>query len=137
MTESGTLRTATQEIHKMSSEKILVVEDSPTELAITSSTLAGRGYRIATAADGEEALRKVQEERPDLILLDVVLPGKNGFQICRELKSKPETKGIKVILVTSKNQESDRFWGMKQGADEYLTKPFTAETLLAMVSRQV
>jgi len=121
----------------MSKRKILVVEDSPTELAITSSTLMGQGYRIATAGDGEEALRKIEEERPDLILLDVVLPGKNGFQICRELKSKAETKGIKVILVTSKNQESDRFWGMKQGADEYLTKPFTAESLLAMVSRQV
>ena len=92
---------------------------------------------MATAGDGEEALRKIQADRPDLVLLDVVLPGKNGFQICREIKSKPDTKAIKVVLVTSKNQESDRFWGMKQGADEYLAKPFSNEDLLAVVARQV
>ncbi|HXU30598.1 MAG TPA: response regulator [Thermoanaerobaculia bacterium] len=120
----------------MPTGKILVVEDSPTELAITTSALAGRGYRVLTAADGEEAIRKIRDDRPDLVLLDVVLPGKNGFQICREIKSKPDTQAIKVVLVTSKNQESDRFWGMKQGADEYLTKPFSTEDLLAVVARQ-
>ena len=121
----------------MPTGKILVVEDSPTELSITTSTLQGRGYRVASAVDGEEALKKIQDDRPDLVLLDVVLPGKNGFQICREIKSKPDTKAIKVILVTSKNQESDRFWGMKQGADEYLTKPFSNDDLLAIVARQI
>ncbi len=121
----------------MPSGKILVVEDSPTEMTLATSALQGRGYRIATAADGEEALKKIQDDRPDLVLLDVVLPGKNGFQICREIKSKAETKAIKVVLVTSKNQESDRFWGMKQGADEYLTKPYSNDDLLALVSRQI
>lgn len=121
----------------MPTGKILVVEDSPTELTITTAALQGRGYRVATAADGEEALKKIQADRPDLVLLDVVLPGKNGFQICREIKSKSDTKAIKVVLVTSKNQESDRFWGMKQGADEYLAKPFSNEDLLALVARQI
>jgi len=121
----------------MPTAKILVVEDSPTELSLTTSALQSRGFRVATATDGDEAWRKIREDRPDLILLDVLLPGKNGFQICREIKTKPETQGIKVVLVTGKNQESDRFWGMRQGADEYLTKPFSAESLLAVVSRQV
>ncbi|HXU44076.1 MAG TPA: response regulator [Thermoanaerobaculia bacterium] len=121
----------------MPTAKILVVEDSPTELNLTTSALQSRGFRVATATDGDEAWRKIREDRPDLILLDVLLPGKNGFQICREIKTKPETQGIKVVLVTGKNQESDRFWGMRQGADEYLTKPFSAESLLAVVSRQV
>jgi twitching motility two-component system response regulator PilH len=79
----------------------------------------------------------VQREKPALVLLDVVLPGSNGFQICRQLKSSPETRGIRIVLVSSKNQDADKFWGLKQGADEYLTKPFVAAELLASVKRQM
>ncbi len=116
---------------------ILVVEDSPTERQLIGKMLQDNGYRVFLAADGDEALALVERERPALLLLDVVLPGTNGFQICRQLKSSPKTKDIRIVLVTSKNQESDRFWGMKQGADEYLPKPFKTEELLASVKRQV
>jgi twitching motility two-component system response regulator PilH len=121
----------------MMTGSILVVEDSPTERQLIGKMLQDNGYRVLLAADGNEALAIVERERPALLLLDVVLPGPNGFQICRQLKSSPKTKDIRIVLVTSKNQESDRFWGMKQGADEYLAKPFNADELLASVKRQV
>lgn len=74
-------------------------------------------------------------EKPDLVLLDIILPKKNGFQVCRQLKTAPETKDLPVVLVSSKSRDSDRFWGLKQGADEYLTKPFEDEELVAMVKK--
>ena len=114
---------------------ILMVEDSPTELKHMIAVLSSRGYTIVTAADGDEALAKAASARPDVVLLDVILPKTNGFQVCRQLKQSPATKGIKVLLVTSKTQESDRFWGLKQGADGYLTKPYEAEELTQMVER--
>lgn len=119
----------------MDRNTILVVDDSPTERRLVRESLESGGYRVVTACDGEEALAKVTEERPKLIVLDVILPKKNGFQVCRQLKATNDTKDIKVLLLTSKNQESDRFWGMRQGADEYLTKPFDNAELLAHVAR--
>lgn len=121
----------------MMTGSILVVEDSPTERQLIGKMLQDNGYRVLMAADGNEALALVERERPSLVLLDVVLPGPNGFQICRQLKSSPATQGIRIVLVTSKNQEADRFWGMKQGADEYLAKPFKSDELLASVKRQM
>jgi DNA-binding response OmpR family regulator len=121
----------------MAYRTILVVDDSPTELALAKKALQARGFRILTAADGEEALSSIQAEKPDLILLDVILPKTNGFQICRQLKTAPETKDIKVVLVTGKKLDADRFWGLKQGADDYLTKPYKEEDLLAAVARQI
>lgn len=121
----------------MAQETILVVEDSPTDMRLVKSALANKGYNVLTASDGEEALQVVADERPDLVVLDVILPKKNGYQVCRELKNSQDTKGIKVILLSSKNQDSDRFWGMKQGADEYITKPFKDEELLASVARHL
>lgn len=118
-------------------QTILVVDDSPTDLKLMTSALEPRGYRILTAADGDEALEKASSLRPNLIFLDVILPKKNGFQVCRELKSSPETKDIKIVMVTSKNQDSDRFWGLKQGADEYLTKPFDEDQLRAVAARHL
>src|ERR1051325_10944351 len=117
------------------SKTILVVDDSPTEMKLMMAPLNGKGYRIISATDGEEALEKALAERPDLMLLDVVLPKKNGFQVCRQLRTSPDTKDIKIILVTSKSQDTDRFWGLKQGADEYLTKPFQDDELLATVAK--
>ncbi len=119
----------------MTHATILVVDDSPTELRLVAGRLRDCGYRIVTAADGEEALELAAREHPDLIVLDVVLPKKNGFQVCRQLKTTPGTSDIKILLVTSKDQESDRFWGMRQGADEYMTKPFEDEELVANVAR--
>ncbi len=113
----------------MAKSKILVVEDSPTYLRKISDFLKGLGYEVVTAIDGEEALEKATLENPELMVLDVILPKKNGFQVCRQLKTSPETHGIKIIMMTSKTQDSDRFWGLKQGADDYMTKPYDDEEL--------
>ncbi len=115
------------------SKTILVVDDSPSEVRVMLSALEGRGYQLLTASDGEEALMKNKGFRPDLILLDIVLPKRNGYQICREIKSDKRTTPPKIVIVSSKNQESDRFWGMKQGADGYLTKPLDLKLLAETV----
>jgi len=120
----------------MTNKTILVVDDSPTDLRLMTAPLEkSTECRIITAADGEEALEKAIRERPDLIVLDVILPKKNGFQVCRQLKTSPDTQDIRILLLTSKSQDSDRFWGLKQGADEYMTKPFEDEELLANVAK--
>jgi twitching motility two-component system response regulator PilH len=121
----------------MSPNTILIVEDSPTGLSLLEATLRPKGFRLLSAIDGDEALEMARRERPDLVLLDVILPRKNGFQVCRQLKTEAATRNIKIILVTGKTQASDRFWGLKQGADEYLTKPFTSEELLGAVERHL
>jgi twitching motility two-component system response regulator PilH len=118
-------------------KSILIVEDSPTELTLIKQALQTKSYSLSYATDGEEAIAKATKDLPDLILLDVVLPKKNGFQVCRQLKTTAQTKNIKIILLTSKNQESDKFWGMKQGADEYLTKPFKNDDLLKAIGKFV
>ncbi|MDJ0816059.1 MAG: response regulator [Desulfobacterales bacterium] len=119
----------------MSKAKVMVVDDSPTELKLMSEPFVSQGYNLITATDGEEAIQKVESERPDLIVLDVIMPKLNGFNVCRHIKKSDKLKGIKVILLTSKNQESDKFWGEKQGADAYMTKPFSGEDLLATAVR--
>ncbi|MBI3681817.1 MAG: response regulator [Acidobacteria bacterium] len=117
-------------------KSILIVEDSPTELQLVTNLLQNNGYHNYTVAtDGEEALKKATQQKPDLMLLDVILPKKNGFQVCRQLKSSPETNQIKIIVLSSKNQESDKYWGYKQGADLYLTKPFKNAELLEAIQR--
>jgi twitching motility two-component system response regulator PilH len=121
----------------MPSGNILVVEDSPTERRMLKRLLEEHGYRVAEAADGNEALALIARDRPALLLLDVVLPGPNGYQICRQLKAAADTRDLRIVLVTSKGQAADKFWGMKQGADEYLVKPVAPEDLLASVERQL
>src|SRR5262249_34164070 len=116
---------------------ILVVDDSPMELRLMTKLLETSGYQYTTAVDGEEALQKAIEQKPDLMLLDVVLPRKSGFQVCRQLKNSPETSGIKIIVISSKNLESDKYWGLKQGADAYLTKPVREEELLGEIARHL
>ncbi len=116
---------------------ILVVDDSPTEQKLILEALKGTGHHLLTADDGEQALEMARKHQPELILLDVVLPKKNGFQVCRQLKTAPETEEIKVVLVTSKTQDSDRFWGLKQGADDYLGKPFTEDELRSTLTKFV
>jgi twitching motility two-component system response regulator PilH len=121
----------------MAKETILVVDDSPTDLRVVTSLLQSKGYMVITAGDGEEALEMASRERPSLMVLDIILPKKNGFQVCRQLKTSPETKEIKILMLTSKGQDSDRFWGMKQGADDYLSKPFEDEEFLKSVDQLI
>jgi twitching motility two-component system response regulator PilH len=112
---------------------ILVVDDSPTALKITSEILTEQGFRVLGASDGEEALEIASRMHPDLIVLDIILPKKNGFQVCRQLKTESATSEIKILMLSSKNQASDRFWGQKQGADAYITKPFDDEELIEAI----
>lgn len=121
----------------MSNNVILIVEDSPTDLHIAEKICTDNGYRVITATEGEQAITMATEHQPALVLLDVILPKQNGFQVCRQLKKTPETENIKVIMVTSKSQPSDKFWGMKQGADEYLLKPYTENELLAAIKKYI
>lgn len=121
----------------MAKNKILVVDDSATETMLISSPLRAEGYDVITAKNGDEALLRLDADRPDLIVLDVVMPGKNGFQLCRQIRNDARYRTLPVILLTSKNQESDKFWGMKQGATAYMTKPFVSEMLLATIRQHV
>lgn len=112
---------------------VLVVDDSPTAQRLIRLAVEAGGHRVLTASDGNEAIEVAQRERPDLVVLDIILPKKNGFQVCRHLKALPETCGIKVVLLSSKSHEMDILWGKRQGADGYLTKPFESEQLLACI----
>ena len=115
----------------MNKMKVLVVDDSPTDLKLMSQPFLEQGYELVTATDGEEALKKAESEQPDLMVLDVIMPKINGFKVCRQIKTSAQLKNIKIILLTSKNQDSDKFWGEKQGADAYITKPFDGQDLLS------
>ena len=108
---------------------ILVADDSPTELRLVLSALGKKGYQTVTATDGEDAIEQARKHQPRLAILDIIMPKKNGFQVTRQLKTDAETSSMKVLLLSSKDQDSDKFWGMKQGADEYLTKPFGPDAL--------
>jgi len=121
----------------MATKQILIVDDSPTELKLIASSFTGAGYDIITAGDGEEAVQKAMAEKPDVIVLDVIMPKMNGFQACRKIKSTPEIQHIPIIILTSKKEKSDEFWGKKQGADKYLTKPFESEELLEAVAEYI
>lgn len=112
---------------------VLIVEDTMTEAAIISGTLREAGFDIVQAVSSEEAKTKLTQRKPDLIVLDVVLPGESGFELCRELKDQPDTNAIPVVMCSTKDSEMDKFWGMKQGASAYLTKPITPEELVRTV----
>jgi DNA-binding response OmpR family regulator len=121
----------------MASKLVMIVEDSQTDIRIAESVCSENGYQTVTVTEGDKVLSTAIEKKPDLILLDVILPNKNGFQVCRQLKTNVETKDIKIIIVSSKDQASDKFWGMKQGADEYITKPYKEEDLLAAIEKNI
>ncbi|TVO70839.1 response regulator [Sedimenticola selenatireducens] len=112
---------------------ILIVDDSPTETHILKGIVEGGGYKVITAVDGESGLTVAKESKPDLVLMDVVMPGLNGFQATRQLSKAPETQDIPVIVVTTKDQETDRAWGLRQGAKDYVVKPVAAEELLSKI----
>lgn len=115
--------------------KILIADDSKTEMAFLLEALKGTGHEIVTAVDGQEAEEKATSQPFDLIILDVIMPNKNGFQVCRSLKKNPKFQNIPIILTTSKSGDSDKFWGKKQGADEYITKPYEPVEILLAVKK--
>jgi twitching motility two-component system response regulator PilH len=114
-------------------QKILIVDDSKTELHHLSDILGKKGYSVRTAENGEEAMRRLEEEKPQLILMDVVMPGQNGFQLTRAITRDPRFADVPVIMCTSKNQETDKVWGMRQGARDYIVKPVNADELIAKI----
>jgi twitching motility two-component system response regulator PilH len=116
-------------------KKILICDDSLSEVTMMKAVLDQAGYWSVAIQDPQALERTVETERPGLILLDVVMPGRNGFQACRELKAHPQFNRIPVVMITSKDTDSDKFWARQQGADGYVVKPFTREQLLGEVQR--
>jgi DNA-binding response OmpR family regulator len=126
-----------RETERQELKKILIVDDSVAEVKLIQSVLQQAGYWPVAIQDARQLEATIAIERPSLILLDVVMPDRNGFQACRELKGSPEFKGIPVVIVSSKNTDSDKFWAQQQGADGYVMKPFTAAELLGAIQRFV
>ena len=122
-------------MHSVVQKKVLIVDDSPAQVKLMQGLLETEGYQPVGINDPRRVEEAIAAERPSLILLDVVMPDRNGFQVCRELKGNAEFSGIPIVLVTSKDTASDRYWGEQQGADGYVTKPFTREELLRAVRR--
>lgn len=118
----------------MSVRHILIVDDSRTEQAYLSDLLTGAGYSVRTASGGDEALQLLDEARPDLVLMDVVMPGDNGYSLTRRITREPRWAGLPVMLCTSKSQDSDRVWGLRQGACDYLVKPVNRADLLDKIA---
>jgi two-component system phosphate regulon response regulator PhoB len=116
------------------SHRILVVDDEPDITALVAYHLARAGYRVSTATTGPDALRAAREERPDIVVLDLMLPGVSGYEVLRELRQRPETREVGVILLTSRREETDRIKGFSLGADDYLTKPFSPQELTLRVA---
>jgi twitching motility two-component system response regulator PilH len=115
--------------------KVLVVEDSVTQREMITDLLKGSGLDVTVASDGVEALEQIEDIRPDLVVLDIVMPRMNGYEVCRQIKSNPKTQNIPVVMCSSKGEEFDRYWGMKQGADAYIAKPFQPTELVGTVKQ--
>ena len=118
----------------MPRQNILVVDDSPTERHFLSELLSSHGYQVSTADTGDAALEHIRTSPPHLVIMDVVMPGQNGFQTTREISRQPETQHLPIIICTSKNQETDRIWGMRQGAREFMVKPVDPVLLLQKIA---
>jgi len=113
--------------------RVLIVDDSPTETYKLSGMLEKHGHAVMTAETGEDGVAKAKSDRPDVVLMDIVMPGLNGFQATRQLTKAQETANIPVIIVTTKDQETDRVWGLRQGAKAYLTKPIEEKVLVKTI----
>lgn len=113
--------------------KVMVVDDAVSELKLMESILRSAGHQVSCYPDGEQLEQRIADERPDVLLLDIVMPNRNGYDVLRGVRKDPRTKDTPVVFVSSKNQESDRIWGKRQGAADYLPKPFTPEQLLTVV----
>ena len=121
----------------MAIKNVLIVDDSKTELMVLSDLLSRNGFEVRTAEGAEEVFRKLSEHKPDLILMDVVMPGQNGFQLTRAISRDPQYAGVPIIMCTSKSQQTDRVWGMRQGARDYVTKPVDGRELLSKIDALV
>ncbi|MCB6182748.1 response regulator [Leeia sp. TBRC 13508] len=115
-------------------KKILVVDDSPTERHFLGEILTRNGYQVVMLESGEQAVQQAKDIMPDLILMDVVMPGLNGFQATRQISRDEATKHIPIFMCTSKGQETDKIWGLRQGARDYLVKPVDQAELLSKIS---
>ncbi len=115
--------------------KVLVVEDSPPQREMIAALLKDSGLTVTSAGDGVEALEKIQGAKPDIVVLDIVMPRMNGYELCRRLKSDPQTQEVPVIMCSTKGEEFDRYWGMRQGADAYIAKPFQPQELVGTVKQ--
>jgi twitching motility two-component system response regulator PilH len=118
----------------MAIQKILIVDDSATERYFLSDILVKNGFTVSTAENGEDAMQKIKADKPQLILMDIVMPGQNGFQVTRAITRDPDTQDVPVIICTSKGQETDRIWGLRQGARDYIVKPIDPQELLAKIA---
>ena len=114
---------------------ILIIDDSPTEVHVFKSMLTNNNIEVSVAKNGEEGIEKAIRIKPDCILMDVVMPGKNGFQATRDLSRNPATSSIPVIIITTKDQETDKIWGMRQGAKDYIVKPANERDLIDRINR--
>lgn len=117
--------------------KIVIVDDSNAELRLIEGYLKTANHTVVSYPNADKLEEKLEADKPDVLILDVIMPGRNGFQACRDLKNDDRFKKIPIILCTSKGQESDKFWGKQQGADGYLVKPFKADDLLTAVRNAV
>lgn len=114
--------------------RVMIVDDSPTDVQNIRNILAKAGHQPIEATSGQDAIDRIQKERPDVVIMDVVMPGVNGFQATRQLAKDPATARIPIMVVSSKNQESDRMWALRQGAKDYLVKPVKESELLAKLN---
>lgn len=114
---------------------VLVVEDSVPQREMITDLLKGSGLEVTVARDGMEALERIQGKIPDVVVLDIVMPRMNGYEFCRRLKADPVTQNVPVVMCSSKGEEFDRYWGMKQGADAYIAKPFQPMELIGTVKQ--
>ena len=114
---------------------ILIIDDSPTDVKVLSTALEKAGHKVTAVADAEVGIATAKRERPDLVLMDVIMPGMNGFQATRTLSKDPQTSSIPVLIVTTKSMETDRMWGLRQGARDFLTKPVGDKDLLAHINK--
>src|SRR4028118_142262 len=114
---------------------VLVVEDSLTQREMISELLKGSGLKVIVAGDGIEALEQVQSSSPDLVVLDIIMPRMNGYEVCRRLKGNQKTQNLAVVMCSAKKEEFDRYWGIRQGADAYISKPFRPQELVGTVKQ--
>ena len=117
----------------MAIKNVLVVDDSPTDSHLLSEILKKNGYQVTTAGSGEDGIAKAKSGKPDLILMDIVMPGMSGFEATRAITRDPETSGIPVIICSTKGQETDKAWGLRQGAKDYLVKPINEKALMEKI----
>jgi twitching motility two-component system response regulator PilH len=119
------------------SAKVLVVEDSPPQREMITKILQENGMSVSSAGDGLEAMELIQQDCPDILVLDVVMPRMNGYELCRKLKADPKTEKVLVVMCSTKGEEFDKYWGMRQGADAYIAKPFQPAELISTIKQLI